>query len=78
VVWGEACGGLNCHNVVWGEGFADNVVWGEAQGDNVVWGERQDDNVVWGERQDDNVVWGEALRSRQVLWPPPGKLQERR
>jgi serine protease AprX len=68
VVWGEACGGVNCAN----------VVWGEALGDNVVWGERQDDNVVWGERQDDNVVWGEALRSRQVLWPPPGTPQQLR
>jgi serine protease AprX len=68
VVWGEACAGLDCANVVWGEGFGDNVVWGESQGDN----------VVWGERQGDNVVWGEALRSRQVLWPPPGKPQKGR
>jgi serine protease AprX len=77
VVWGEACGGANCADVIWGEATTDNVVWGEAHGDNVVWGESHGDNVVWGEAHGDNVVWGEALRSRQVLWPPPADKPRR-
>ena len=42
VVWGTACGGDDCFNVVWGTADdGDNVVWGtadEGEGDNVVWG----------------------------------------
>jgi serine protease AprX len=78
VVWGEA----HADNVVWGElcggGNCTNVVWGEAQADNVVWGERLGDNVVWGEAHGDNVVWGETLRRRQVVWPAPADVPQRR
>ncbi len=67
IVWGTACGGGDCDNIVWGTagGDGDNIVWGTSgDGDNIVWGTAggDGDNIVWGTAcgggDCDNIVWG--------------------
>jgi hypothetical protein len=40
-VWGTACGGANCENIVWGTtdapGNGENIVWGTSSLEDVVW-----------------------------------------
>jgi hypothetical protein len=80
-VWGSACGGTQCDNIVWGDsGENDNIVWGDACGggdcDNIVWGDSGDDNIVWGSGSgsDDNIVWGDGAADN-VLWRKSVKPQ---
>ena len=39
-MWGTACGGDSCENIVWGTAMdLENIVWGTADsGENIVWG----------------------------------------
>jgi hypothetical protein len=82
VVWGPACGGLDCQTPwtgeIWGttdEG--DTVVWGTAdEGDTVVWGTTDEgDTVVWGTTDgEDTVVWGTSCTDpacEPTIWKTP-------
>jgi hypothetical protein len=54
IVWGTACGGVDCHDVVWST--AD-------EGSSVVWATSSDD-------ERDTIVWGTADPVEDVLWAP--------
>jgi hypothetical protein len=71
VVWGDTCGGGDCHETMW----STTVVWGtDDEGDTVVWGTSdEDDTVVWGTSdEDDTVVWGTSCTDPSCdapVWP---------
>ena len=83
IVWGPACGGLDCltpwtGEAVWGTSDeGDTVVWGTAdEGDTVVWGTTDEgDTVVWGTTDgEDTVVWGTSCTDpacEPTIWKTP-------
>ena len=73
IVWGSACGGRDCENIIWGSvSPGDNIIWGSG-GDNIIWG--SGDNIIWGSGGDniiwgsgaDNIIWGSSLISGNRL-----------
>ena len=78
VVWGLACAGRDCENIIWGSvDPGENIIWGSAattsSGDRVPTtssGARArqhhlgsgDDNIIWGSGGD-NIIWGSSLVS---------------
>ena len=74
IVWGRACGGVDCSSrwtleigrlaratdetVVWGSSENETVVWGSSESETVVWGSSEDETVVWGSSESETVVWG--------------------
>jgi len=72
VVWGNACGGLDC-----GAGSALSIaallggMSSTSVGDTVVWGTTDGDTVVWGTSDGDTVVWGTSCTDsscQPVIW----------
>ena len=73
-MWGTACGGDSCENIVWGTAMdLENIVWGTADtGENIVWGTNDGsrehrvghrgrfENIVWGTSADEDVTWGSS------------------
>jgi serine protease AprX len=80
IVWGTACHGGDCDNIVWGthDSNGDNIVWGthDGNGDNIVWGTMGGgDNIVWGTWGGDNIVWGTACHGGDcdnIVWGTVG------
>ena len=67
IVWGSACGGRDCENIIWGSvDPGDNIIWGSG-GDNIIWG--SGDNIIWGSGGD-NIIWGSG--DDNIIWGSGG------
>jgi serine protease AprX len=85
VVWGERCGGDDCHGdvwsaqdntVVWSPSDGETVVWGTSEGETVVWGTSDGETVVWGTTDGETVVWGTTTDGEPA--PPSAELVDDR
>ncbi len=69
VVWGSACQGRDCDNIIWGSvNPGDNIIWGSG-GENIIWGSGSD-NIIWGSGKD-NIIWGSG--GENIIWGSGGE-----
>ena len=68
VVWGSACAGRDCENIIWGSvDPGENIIWGSGR-ENIIWGSGND-NIIWGSGHD-NIIWGSG--GDNIIWGSGG------